>query len=353
MIDFVNNVSKTRVMDSQSKFKFIHLTGAHSPYQIDNEFNFTDAGYVGQASASLKLVQELLDELKESGAYDNSLIFIIGDHGTQGGSLPESAQPLMLAKQMNQESEELTISDAPVTLGDIPKSIVEELNFDFSYPGYSVFDPIPSNRTRNWFYYVWEHSNWSSVYLPDMYDFEIQGPADQIDSYKLLRVLSNSSEVEIPIFSYQYGDNLIKTLLSDDVFRVSQALNFSYEETENNIISWAIGPKACVYLPVDPISNELTISFEAFPFLVDGKLDDQRMNVYVDGELISSFSKDSVLESMISKSLAEQFTEDKRIELCFQFPDSIKSPKDYGFNNDSRHLGYGFRSIVISISETD
>jgi hypothetical protein len=186
-----------------------------------------------------------------------------------------------------------------------------------------------------------------------MYDFEIQGPADQIDSYKLLRVLSNSSEVEIPIFSYQYGDNLIKTLLSDDVFRVSQALNFSYEETENNIISWAIGPKACVYLPVDPISNELTISFEAFPFLVDGKLDDQRMNVYVDGELISSFSKDSVLESMISKSLAEQFTEDKRIELCFQFPDSIKSPKDYGFNNDSRHLGYGFRSIVISISETD
>lgn len=355
MVDFLKSVSTTKAVDRQPTFKFIHLTGAHSPFQMDGELNLTNAGYIGQASASLKLVQKLLAELTKVGVYDNSLIFVVGDHGTQGGRLIESAQPLMLAKSFDQNQDEMIISDSPVTLGDIPISIANELGIPAPYSGFSVFAPVPKDRVRNWFYYEWSHSNWESDFLPTMYSMEIAGPANQLGSYSFSRIHPNPNQEDLSMisFEYQYGQDIINSMLSSAIYRTLNSENFYYQMSNTQLYCWATAPKACLYLDVEPTRSELRVIVKASPFLVKDKLDDQRMNIYIDGHIAAEYSKDSLMEFVLTAEESERVTKDAQITLCFEFPDATKSPKDYGYNEDGRLLGYNFSSIIIEITNSE
>ena len=95
------------------------------------------------------LVRIMFDRLKDLGIFHDSLIFVVADHGMwssvaevripediamkHGSGLPVdrshlpeqkcTALPLILVKQAR-SSEPLLLSDAPVALADIPKTIV-------------------------------------------------------------------------------------------------------------------------------------------------------------------------------------------------------------------------------------
>jgi len=351
MADFASRVGQTKVTDQQKTFKFIHLSGAHLPAQLDNSLSRVDKGYIEQAAASIKLMKEMISELKDAGGYDNSLIIIVGDHGSEapweysGPSPAYSTQPLMLAKRVDQHFDEMQNSDSPVSNSDIPKTISDELKIENSYPGYSIFQPIPADRVRKFFYYHWKHSNWSTDYFPLLYEYEILGPAYQQESYTLLRQYIKNKVANISPL-YRYGDNIIETILANDLYQWSLD-NISYEENEGQFWAWGSGPKACIHLPVEAAKKEMTLSMLAKPFLVKGQLDDQIMNVSVDKIPLSSFSKNDKMEAVIPSDLAEKITHDKKIELCFDFPNATKSPKDYGVSEGNRRLGYQFTSIIL------
>jgi hypothetical protein len=179
IVVFANHLGKTHVIDRQPTFKIYHLSGAHPPFQLDGALNQVDKGYIEQAASSLRIVTELIAELKNADGYDNSLIIIIGDHGSHdsweypGTTIAYSTQTLMLVKRINQHFEEIQFSDLRVSLADVPKSIAEELDIENSYPGYSIFEPIPPDRLRKFFYYQWRHSDWFADYIP-LYEFEIE-----------------------------------------------------------------------------------------------------------------------------------------------------------------------------------
>lgn len=79
---------------AHGQYVFVHLLLPHLPYVVDEYCRYggpegprTVDGYMAQAVCSLRLVHELVDELRALGRYDDALIIVHGDHGI----LPELA----------------------------------------------------------------------------------------------------------------------------------------------------------------------------------------------------------------------------------------------------------------------
>ena len=114
----------------QPCFRFIHLFGAHYPYLTDEYLNpispsYSDANAVGAAKGALRIVQRYLELLKESEAYDNSLIILMGDHGYSiDGGL---TNPLLMIKAAGNRGE-FSVSYSPVSLADLQKTILTALD---------------------------------------------------------------------------------------------------------------------------------------------------------------------------------------------------------------------------------
>jgi arylsulfatase A-like enzyme len=102
-------------------------------------------------------VKELIKNLKEAGGYDNSLILIVGDHGSHnpweydGTSIAYNTQVLMLAKPVGQQLEEIQFSDSRVSLADIPKSVAEELGIEKFIPWLFDFRTCPGGPVEEVF----------------------------------------------------------------------------------------------------------------------------------------------------------------------------------------------------------
>ena len=192
LVLFNEKVDGVEITTSQPLFKLIHLSGAHAPYLLDSSLKWGQADYLEQAAGSLLPIKKLLKELIDAGVYDDSLIIILSDHGNNENEnssdfpLSNYARPLLLAKSRGQQFAETQVSSAPVTLGDLPQTIASETGMDASYPGYSIFDEIPENRIRSYYYYTWGHENWEVEYMPTMYEFEVSGPANLPASWKYI-----------------------------------------------------------------------------------------------------------------------------------------------------------------------
>jgi len=149
---------------SKPQFKWIHLWGAHPPARLDSECNTTLPqanlqSYKDQATCIIKLIDAYLAAMKESGVYDKSQIYILGDHGTKmfgiGGRnfdeeniLHASAHPAILFKDFN-ASGPIAYSDAPVSLGDIKPTVLGERghnlkNATYDNTGPRIFTDYPS-----------------------------------------------------------------------------------------------------------------------------------------------------------------------------------------------------------------
>lgn len=183
-------------------FKFYHWLGVHDPF-IMNENLEPEAIKASRANwkrlvrGELKLVKIFFSLLADLGVFDDALILVMGDHGhprgVYGRVLPpdlagretspvaipagviESATPLLLAKRSNAHGD-LKISDAPVSVADIAKTVFSELQIDADCPGESIFNiPETATRSRNYYYYTWTINDWKSEYLPPLVEYRVDG----------------------------------------------------------------------------------------------------------------------------------------------------------------------------------
>ena len=76
------------VMDETgNRFKFIHLNGAHAPFIYDKDANVIgveQGSYRQSMEASITLAANYIQALKDSGAYDNTALIVMADHGYNG-----------------------------------------------------------------------------------------------------------------------------------------------------------------------------------------------------------------------------------------------------------------------------
>jgi hypothetical protein len=202
-VQFVSRFMKMAALSVEKPvFKFYHWRGIHEPFRINADLapvnlplNRDNAVIMGRGE--IKLINYFLEGLRELGAYDNALIFILGDHGhphggfdlrlpaamaampSPNGSLPrgvlESGIPLLLVKRPGDHGD-LEINDAPASQADIQATVFDELGLGGSGMGEPLFR-IPADRTRErlFHYYFWENGDWLNRYLPELREYRING----------------------------------------------------------------------------------------------------------------------------------------------------------------------------------
>jgi hypothetical protein len=181
-------------------FKYFHLWGLHPPLTHDEALApmkapYTRVNALRQASGLLRLVDRLLATLKQLGIHDRSTIAVLGDHGTAFGlrlahvdaswrthpaARPVATRhafglPLVLFKRPG-DAGPLRVSDAAVTLGDLPATVMDTLSIPSGLPGLSMFSPdIQPRRTRRVLFYPPSQLNLSAGYFPPLREYQVSG----------------------------------------------------------------------------------------------------------------------------------------------------------------------------------
>ncbi|MDD5556648.1 MAG: sulfatase-like hydrolase/transferase [bacterium] len=187
---------------AQPTFKYFHVMIPGWPFTLNERLEYEEMPWVGasyrrQAIATLRLLEKYLGVLRDIGVYDNSMIVIAADHG-QGYQFPPTADmlqrcagdgdagrdaermvmalghPLVLVKPPRATGR-MRVSDAPVTLGDIPKTVADILELDADFPGRSMLDVAEGERRERRFFYHVDGPEWGRPYLSSMREFVVSG----------------------------------------------------------------------------------------------------------------------------------------------------------------------------------
>jgi hypothetical protein len=166
-------IASASVGDTTPRFRFLHFYGLHRPYTVDESCSYpsdtrkTRKQPIAVTQCILSRLFEFLHKLDEIGVYDQSLIFVLADHGATGVPLDVSAAwpklpdsgahrdaandrevtsidapwkgvPLFLAKPLG-DRQPLRVSDHPVSLCDVPKSVFDALSIEHDFECESIF----------------------------------------------------------------------------------------------------------------------------------------------------------------------------------------------------------------------
>ena len=178
---FKGRVDETGITTESSapKFKFIHLDGAHVPFIYDKDMNIIDE-YRGTYNQSVQAVMlgamDYVEKLRESGAYDNTALIIMADHG-YNGSLGESGEeawmrqcPLLMIKGIGESHDTMQISRAPISFEDLQDAYVRLLN---GVKSDAVFDwKEGDTRERRFLRYSFLDDNHMQEYMQTGYAFD-------------------------------------------------------------------------------------------------------------------------------------------------------------------------------------
>lgn len=112
-------------------FKFIHLWGAHPPFEQDKDMNYLPEGgtYTQSLEGCITLTDAYLNALREGGVYDNSIIMIVADHGASEYFDTEYYQqhPILLIKGLD-EHHAFQVNDKAISFADLPDAYTKLLD---------------------------------------------------------------------------------------------------------------------------------------------------------------------------------------------------------------------------------
>jgi hypothetical protein len=202
-IDFVNKMARVAQANTDRPvFKYIHLWIAHPPARVNENLEYEDLkqdreGYKKQVKGALKLADRFLDTLKKIGIYDKTMVFVLSDHGygkkiemkgfgqeersnssvSPLAEIKGSAYPLVLVKPFG-EAVGFEVSDAPVSLADVARTILSEVKLEGNIPGTSIFAiKETEERERRFFYHENARVNTrTGFYLPPLEEYSVSGP---------------------------------------------------------------------------------------------------------------------------------------------------------------------------------
>lgn len=150
-------VTKNPELDKQSDkmFSFVHTEGAHIPFSYDKDLNilpYHSGTYEQKIEAVIKMTGAYIDRLKANGAYDNTVIIVMADHGNtdlnSSDDMLVRANPMFMIKGIN-EHHEFTKSDKPISYLDLMDIYSELLEGESAE---EATEDIPDKRER---YFMW------------------------------------------------------------------------------------------------------------------------------------------------------------------------------------------------------
>ena len=141
-------------------FTVHHIQGTHPPYITSEDCTYLDSASLMQTQKGcIVLLAEYFSQMKELGVYDDATIIVTADHG----NFYKDSQPFFLIKEPHTIREEIVINHAPITHTELLPTILENIGFDHSQLGVSIYD-ISEDDVRERFYYTRSYdSNYPDV----------------------------------------------------------------------------------------------------------------------------------------------------------------------------------------------
>lgn len=158
-------------------FRFYSLFGAHQPYHTTEVFEYSDEETdVYQTSKGvLKMIDEYLDALRETGVYDNSNIVILADHG-----IINRFNPLFMVKYAG-TSGKMDVSEIPFSYAALQNVLVGLVDGNTKEETESIIiDCVPKDRT--FLYYSHNTGEGYDNYFDTIERFIIKGDVRSDDS---------------------------------------------------------------------------------------------------------------------------------------------------------------------------
>jgi hypothetical protein len=148
LFDYTNLYSYNRLKNNKpnivdyNNFMYVHLEGAHDPLNLDYDmkyYNDTNIGYERKLESGVRVMEEYLRFIKDSGYYDSSVIIFMADHGYSG----TRCNPMLLVKGAY-EHHDFKVSDTKVSYNELIDAYIKLLDKKSS-------DEIFTNKKERYF----------------------------------------------------------------------------------------------------------------------------------------------------------------------------------------------------------
>ena len=194
-------------------FHFFHRLGLHQPLEFTENLECSNlapdkTNHIRQGTGLIKLVHTYIHTLKNLGIYDQTMIIIVGDHGTGladmsvnptefGQALSQippykgdfknfkaAGLPLVLIKRFNSHGD-LQSNLSPVSLADIPQTVISEIGItNLNLPGTNIFVLNPQTvRDRRYLAFVGGQEK--AVYVAALKEYLVNGNSWDDRSWKV------------------------------------------------------------------------------------------------------------------------------------------------------------------------
>lgn len=347
-------------------FKYYHLAGIHPPLTHDEhflrqDFPFTRENALRQARGVLRLVETFFETLSDTGVYDRTLIFIVGDHGTTfvprlreidpamrarplGSAMPTSNSfglPLVLLKPLA-ATRPLSISDAPVSLADIPRTVTSLLDIPATLPGTSMSDtPLDARRQRRVFTYRSGEHRFTHQYFPPLTEYMVSGYSWLDESWQRTGRQFHPGEMRpLPASGrYTWGTPLrlgrggnAEPYLADGWAAPEEGFR------------WTSGRSAHVQLTITQPGSDVVFRAQVLPALIAG-LKRQRVEIFVANQQVGEWSVANAGE--YSAVIPSQLAKEGQMEVVLALPDAVEPKTTDAGSPDERMLALAVSGIVL------
>ena len=332
-------------------YHFVHLMPPHPPFVTLADGSYagealphTRENYKNEARYILRSFMDFLQKLKDLDIYDSSVILLHGDHGT--GLTPQSdasekrrrlswVSAMLLLKPAGAHGA-LEFSSAQTSLADIPVTLSELLGVSHSYPGESIVKLDPSLNRKRHVVFVTDRTTSEPV----IHEWVVNGIARDSTSWHEL----SPRKVDRQIGRYEWGK-----LVGFGISNTGESYLTSGWSTTAATYSWNNGQSATLTMGVEQPDRDVVVTLVFFPYIVPGKLDQQRIRISINGVLGGEITCVSPEATAVRQRVPRDLLKDGRMVVSFVFHDAV-SPSSIGDGSESRVLAiklYGFDAKLV------
>ncbi|MBN1635160.1 MAG: sulfatase-like hydrolase/transferase [Deltaproteobacteria bacterium] len=362
---------------------FMHFLGTHQPFIYNHKCTLKTPEEISRSqnirgakdniACLISLVNAFITRLKELSIYDNSMIFIISDHGYESNinklyyeenglqfftetsmALGDSKNikpagaynPILFFKDF-QSRGDLLINHSPASLIDIAPTICEAIQCDRYWEGFSLRDEIPSNRKREFWQYFGGAGKQRS---------EANGTDKLHEGLDVWWKINSFRGPLHPNLAFALG--LTEEQYSRQ-YTLGESIGFGANGTSNIYTTygwsgqeerarWTEGPKAGIKInALGSEGKDLLLRLNALAYL-GNNLKYQEVGVIVNGTQIkrSKLTGLDWYEAFIPADVSSGGS----LEIVFTISDPT-APCEVSDSKDCRKLGMAVREVIVSESK--
>ncbi|MFA0113362.1 sulfatase-like hydrolase/transferase [Vibrio sp. 10N.261.46.E11] len=184
-------------------YRFFHSLMTHSPIWLNAQCMPLEApgqhslsNRMGETACALSHLSDFINKLKKLGIYDNTLIIVSSDHGSNyrpaelSALFPllrvpySSASSSLMIKPIN-SSGPFRVDRYPASLSDISATILDAVGVTSKFPGIPLLShDRPEQRVREFLDYKWHHSFGKKDALPPTTPYGISADKANFESWE-------------------------------------------------------------------------------------------------------------------------------------------------------------------------